>query len=66
MNQPVEALFNAEDFPSESDRCFDGGADDRIQSGAVSTASKDANSHRRNIFLEAEAFLKIFDYAYRR
>jgi hypothetical protein len=61
MHQPVKAFFDSEDFPAEANGCFDGRADNGIQRRTVSTACQYADSHNGNIFVEAKAFLKIFE-----
>jgi hypothetical protein len=66
MHQSIKALFDSEDLPPEADGGFDGRANYGIQRRAVSTACQYAYSHKRNIFVEAKPFLKIFDYVYRR
>ena len=50
MDESVKGFFDPKDFPSEADAGFNGCADDRIQSGTVSTTGEDADSHTRRHF----------------
>jgi hypothetical protein len=52
MNKAVEAFFNADNIPSETDTRLDSGPDNSIQCGAIATAGEYANAHRSDIFLE--------------
>ena len=43
--QPFEAVAEADDLPAELARGADDAVDDRVQSGAITAAVQDANSH---------------------
>jgi len=67
MDEAIEALFDPEGFPSKSDGCFNGSADDGIQGWAISAAREDPYSHvplllsrLRRLFLKRSRFQSYF------
>jgi hypothetical protein len=58
MNEAVEAFFDSEDFPSESDRGFDGSPNNGVQGRAISSTRENPHSHDPLLLWVKRLFLK--------